>query len=65
MLQMKIYTFFLQQVSLLCSFDDHFLKDHALENCSIFIMQIGTVENPDNADKPTKMGLVSVFNEFR
>ena len=46
MLQMKIYTFFFQQVSLFSNFEDDFLKNHALENCSFFSMQIGTIRNP-------------------
>ena len=53
MLQMKIYTFFFQQVSLFRNFDDDFLKNHAHENCSFFIMQIGTIGNSDNVSNPT------------
>ena len=48
--QMKIYTFFFQQVSLFSNFDVDFLKNHAFENCSFFIMQIRTIGNPRNAD---------------
>ena len=44
-----------------CNFDDDFLKNHALENCSFFIMQIGTIRNPDNADKPTTIAKISYY----
>ena len=34
MLQMKIYTFFFQQVSLFSNFDNDLLKNHALKNAN-------------------------------
>ena len=46
MLQMKISTFYIQRVSLFSNFDDDFLNNHAFENYSFCIMQIGTIGNP-------------------
>ena len=41
-LQMKIYTFFFQQVSLFSNFDNDLLKNHALKNAYFS----GILENP-------------------
>ena len=50
MLQMKIYTFFFPEVSLVNNFVDDFLKNHLIENRSFCIMQIGNIGNPNNVD---------------
>ena len=44
MLQMKIYTFFFQQVSLFSYFDNDLLKNHALKNAHFS----GLLEIPSN-----------------
>ena len=43
MFQMKIYTFFFPEVSLLSNYVDDFLKNHSFENWSFCIMQIGNL----------------------
>ena len=50
MFQMKIYTFFLLEVSLFSNFVDDFLKNHPFENWSFCIMQIGNIGYPNYVD---------------